>query len=254
MQHYYELQDLAIKDAWVAIGAFDGVHLGHQKIISKLTAGAYASSAPAVVLTFYPHPSMVLRGHRESFYLTTPEDKATLLGELGVDIVITYPFNQEVASLPAKDFIQKLIDHLGFKQLLVGYDFALGHNRQGDVPTLTEYGREFGFSVQPVDAFKLDEELVSSSIIRRMLEAGEMKKAAQYLGRPFSITGSVEEGDGRGHGLGFPTANLSIAREMAVPSSGVYACQVEWEGNIYRAVTNVGMRPTFEKEKVPQRV
>jgi riboflavin kinase/FMN adenylyltransferase len=197
---------------------------------------------------------MVLRGHRESFYLTTPEEKAALLGELGVDLVITYPFSQEAASLPAKDFIQKLIDHLGFKQLLVGYDFALGHNRQGDVPTLTEFGREMDFSVQPVGAFKLEEELVSSSIIRRMIAAGDMKKAAYYLGRPFSITGRVEEGDGRGHSLGFPTANLSVPREKAVPGSGVYACQVDSGEKIYRGVTNVGIRPTFEKEKVPPRV
>ncbi|HKJ27876.1 MAG TPA: FAD synthetase family protein, partial [Anaerolineales bacterium] len=132
MQHFYGLQDVHIKNAWLTIGSFDGVHLGHQKILKQLTAGAHAVGDPAVVLTFYPHPSVVLRGPRQSFYLTMPEEKASLLAEMGVDFVVTHPFTRQVAGTGPERFIRTLKDHLGFKQLWVGYDFALGRDRSGD--------------------------------------------------------------------------------------------------------------------------
>jgi riboflavin kinase/FMN adenylyltransferase len=254
MQQFYGLQDVSVQDAWLTIGSFDGVHLGHQQIVNQITAGAHAEGAPAVVLTFHPHPSVVLRGPRESFYLTTQENKAALLGELGVDILITHPFNQDVSSIPAQEFVNRLYHHLNIKQLWVGYDFALGHNREGTFPVLKGYGEALGFNVQAVDAFRIDGEIVSSSRIRRLLEAGEVNQAAGLLGRPFSLRGVVEKGDGRGRTIGIPTANLSISNEMAVPGAGVYAVRANMGGKTYQAVSNIGVRPTFETETVAPRV
>ncbi len=254
MQHKYGLQDVHIQKSWLAIGSFDGVHLGHQEIIRQITAGAHAVGAPAVVLTFYPHPSVVLRGVSQSFYLTLPHEKADLLGALGVDLVITHPFDREVAEIPPQVFIDTLQTHLGIEQLWVGYDFALGKDRAGDVPALKKMGAEIGFKVQEVQAYKLDGETVSSSRIRRLLENGEIEETNRRLGRTYTLPGSIIHGEGRGRRLGIPTANLGVDENRAVPGAGVYACRVAWQGRTYPAVTNVGVRPTFETEPVAPRV
>jgi riboflavin kinase/FMN adenylyltransferase len=254
MQHFYGLQDAKANGVCLSIGSFDGVHLGHQKIIKKLTAGAHEIGVPAAVLTFYPHPSMVLRGPRDSFYISTPEEKATLLGDLGIDLVITYPFDREVAQLSAEEFVTYLDQRLGIKQLWVGYDFSLGRDREGNLPVLQQLGLELGFSVHEVSALSLADQVVSSSRIRRLLEAGEVEQSAHLLGRAFKIRGEVVSGEERGRKLGFPTANLRIAKERVVPGPGVYASRVEHMGKTYRAVTNVGVRPTFEHEPVAPRV
>jgi riboflavin kinase/FMN adenylyltransferase len=254
MQHSFGLQDIQLQDTWLTIGSFDGVHLGHQKIIQKITAGAHREGAPAVVLTFYPHPSVVLRGPRNAFYLTMPEEKADVLTAMGIDLVVTYPFTYEVAGMTPRDFIQTLHKHLGFKRLMVGYDFALGRNRAGNVLRLKELGEEFGYQVKVVEAVKLDGEVVSSSRVRSHLEAGELASATQLLGRPFSLTGKVIPGDGRGKQIGVPTANLATHQERAVPAAGVYACRVHREGKVFPAVTNIGVRPTFETDPVQPRV
>jgi riboflavin kinase/FMN adenylyltransferase len=254
MQHFYGLQDVHIQNAWLTIGSFDGVHLGHQKIIKQIIANAHTAGNPAAVLTFYPHPSVVLRGPRQSFYLTLPEEKARLLGEMGIDYVITHPFTRQVAGTSAERFIRTLKEHLGFKQLWVGHDFALGRDRDGDVPALKKFGETMNFSVQETTAYKMGGEIVSSSRIRRLLEKGQVEDANQLLGRTFSLTGSVMHGDGRGKQLGIPTANLSVNEQMAMPGAGVYACWATIDGQRYQAVTNVGVRPTFETEPVQARV
>jgi len=237
MQHIYGLQDANVSGVWLSIGSFDGVHLGHQSIINKLTAGAHAAGAPAVVLTFYPHPSVVLRGPRESFYLTTPEEKAELLGALVVDLVITHPFNQDVAQMSAEDFIGQLVKHLGVEQLWVGYDFSLGRDREGSLPKLKEIGEKPEYNFR----------------IRGLLEAGDVESATSLLGRSFSISGEVVKGEGRGRKLGIPTANLSIAKERVVPGAGVYAGFITHQGKSYQSVTNIGVRPTFEDLPVAPR-
>jgi len=254
MSHSYRLQDLSIQDAWLTIGSFDGVHLGHQQIIRQLTAGAHAAGAPVVVLTFFPHPSVVLRGKENPFYLTMPEEKADILYAMGVDYVVIYPFDRQVASIEAQAFIEMLKHHLGFSQLWVGYDFALGRNREGNVPRLKQLGEEYAYRLQVVDPFKIGGEVVSSSRIRRALEQGQVNTASELLGRRYRLCGMVMEGDGRGKQIGIPTANLEIALERAVPGAGVYACQVIRKGTVYPAVTNIGVRPTFEKDPVPPRV
>lgn len=254
MQHFYGLQDVSYENAWLTIGAFDGFHIGHQKIIRQLTAGAHKMGVPAVVLTFYPHPSRVIYGPTKSFYLTMPDRKASLLGEVGVDAVITYPFNAQTASISAEDFIEELCEHLRFTQLWVGYDFALGHKREGSVPILKELGKKKGYDLKSIEAFKFDDEIVSSTRIREHIRRGEVMEASKLLSRPHAVNGIVTKGDGRGSKLGYPTANLSTHKSLIVPKEGVYACRVEIEGDLYNAVTNVGGRPTFEFEPVPSRV
>lgn len=254
MQHFYGLRDVSLKDAWLSIGSFDGVHLGHQQIIQKMTAGAHLQGAPAVVLTFYPHPNVVLHGPRQSFYLTDPEEKAELLGGYGIDAVITHPFNHQIANIEARQFIEDLFDHISFTQLWVGYDFALGRNRQGDRSLLWEVGQVKGFGVQVIEAYRLGGEIVSSTRVRELLEAGEVEQAAQLLSRPHRVNGLVVKGEGRGRKMGYPTVNLKISKERVVAGAGVYACLVTLDEKNLPAVVNVGVRPTFEYGPVSPRV
>jgi riboflavin kinase/FMN adenylyltransferase len=250
MQHYSALQDVSLKDAWLTIGSFDGVHLGHRQILENLTAGAHAVGAPAVVLTFYPHPTVVLHGPRESFYLTTPEEKAALLGQAGVDVVITQPFNLTVAEVSARDFLQELQTHLAFKQLWVGYDFAMGYNREGDVPALEALGEEMGYTLHTIKPVNVNGEVVSSTVIRNLLLQGDVQRAASLLGRFYHLSGKVVHGDGRGGRIGIPTANLATWIERVVPQPGVYVCYAHIGGQTWGAVTNIGVRPTFDTETV----
>lgn len=245
MQHYWSLDDVSLNNAWLTIGSFDGVHLGHQSILSKLVSGAQIERIPSVVLTFYPHPAVVLRNRQGAFYLTSPEERAALLGEYGVDTVITHPFTAQVAAQSARDFIAYLKRRLGFQHICLGYDFALGRGREGDIPTLERLGKEFNYSLSLVDPVEIDGEVVSSRKIRAALADGDVGLAQRYLGRPYWLTGRVIPGDGRGRTIGIPTANLEIWPERLIPRQGVYACRVEVDGTSLQAVTNIGLRPTF---------
>lgn len=248
MLHYWSLQDVNLKSSWLTIGSFDGVHLGHQEIVGKLTAGAHASGVPAVVLTFYPHPAVVLGKRNNTFYLTTPEERASLLGNLGVDMVITHPFNREIAELTAYQFMSYLVEHLSPSRLWVGYDFALGRGREGDVTTLQQLGQELGYLVEVMQPVRLEEEVISSSRVRALILEGEVRKAAELLGRPYRVSGRVVPGDGRGRTIGIPTANLSLWEHLVIPKTGVYACKAVVNSQEYGAVTNIGVRPTFKSD------
>ena len=254
MEHYRSLKGVRLQGAWLTIGAFDGVHLGHRALVEPFVAAAHAAGAPAVALTFFPHPSVVLQQQRTPFYLSTPDEKAELLGALGVDVVITHPFNRRVAAMSARAFVGELKAHLGLRMLWVGYDFALGRNREGDIPTLRRLGREMGFEVHVVEALRIDGEIVSSSRIRALLAAGEVEAANRLLGRPYRVSGRVVRGDGRGRSLGFPTANLRIWARRMVPAPGVYVARAHLEdGSTFGAVVNIGVRPTFEvRPKAPR--
>jgi riboflavin kinase/FMN adenylyltransferase len=254
MRHYRSLDGVRLHNVWLTIGSFDGVHLGHQEVVRNVVAGAHQAGALAVVLTFYPHPAAVLRKRQDPFYLTTPDERASLLGDLGVDVVITHPFNLEVAAMSARQFMTYLQAHLGLKRLYVGFNFALGRGREGDVPMLTRLGEELGYTVHVVPAVVVEGEVVSSSQIRAYLAEGDVERVARLLGRPYQIQGKVVRGDGRGKNLGFPTANLSVWAERALPKAGVYVCRAQVNGRVWGAVTNVGVRPTFENEPVPPRV
>jgi riboflavin kinase/FMN adenylyltransferase len=177
-----------------------------------------------------------------------------LLGELGVDFVVTHPFTHDLASMSAKDFITNLKSQFGLRYLYVGHDFALGHNREGDVTFLSQLGEEFDYRVEVIPPLEITGEVVSSSKIRAYLLAGDVKQANKLLGRPYRIKGEVVSGDGRGKTIGIPTANLSLWSKRAIPKAGVYACKAHVNGINWRAVTNIGVRPTFENGLATQRV
>jgi riboflavin kinase/FMN adenylyltransferase len=254
MQHYRSLQELSLERSRITIGAFDGLHLGHQRILKEMTAGAHADGSPAVLVTFHPHPDVVLRGARQSFYLTTPDEKAELAGRQGVDIVITHPFDKEVASLKAADFLNRLNSRLNIEQLWVGHDFVMGANREAGAAALSKLGAEMGFSLNVVSAVVLDGEVVSSSRIRELLLNGEVGRAAKLLGRAYQLSGLVEAGAARGKTIGFPTANLKIDSERVLPALGVYVCRSSMGASSWKAVVNVGVRPTFEDGAAAPRV
>ena len=243
-QHYHSLEAVQLANSWLTIGVFDGVHRGHQEIIHILTAGAHTSGAPAVVLTFEPHPAFVLAG-REIKCLTTPEERSALLQELGVDTVITMEFTRELANHSAEDFMAEIKRHLGLKKLVIGYDFALGKNRAGNFERLTEIGRELDYQVQALEPVRQGSEVISSTLIRKTVADGNVRQAAGWLARPYAMTGAVIPGDGRGRTIGIPTANVDIPLNKVLPANGVYACWARVDSKIHQAVVNIGLRPTF---------
>jgi riboflavin kinase/FMN adenylyltransferase len=246
MQHLYALNSLNLKNTWLAIGSFDGVHRGHQEIVRRLSSGAHAEGAQSVVLTFHPHPKIVLGKRKDFFYLTSPEERAAILGEYGIDLVITYPFDLQVAGTSARDFVEKIHTHLGFNRLWVGPDFALGRKREGDIPALRKLGSEFGFFLEAIAPVKISEIQISSSQIRTLLSEGKVEQAIDLLNRPYSLSGVVVPGDGRGRTIGIPTANLHVWEEKLLPGAGVYVCQALVNNRYHGAVTNIGVRPTFD--------
>ena len=248
MLHYWSLENLNIKNIWLTIGQFDGVHRGHQEIIHKLTAGAQSVQSPTGVITFFPHPAVVLGKREKPAYLTTPEERAVLLGDLGVDVVITHPFDSQVANTSAQDFMTNLVAKLNVTRLMVGHDFALGRDRTGDVTRLKELGKQLGYTLTVVPPVKIEGEVISSSVIRKSLFAGQVERAAKLLGRAYRINGTVIPGDGRGRTIGIPTANLKLWKERALPAAGVYVCRAQVNGKALGAVTNIGIRPTFKPQ------
>lgn len=244
MTHYQSLEAVSLTGSWLTIGVFDGVHRGHQEIIRQLTAGAHQSGAPAVLLTFSPHPAKVLAG-REIPCLTTPEERAEILFALGVDDVITMLFTRELADRTAEDFMAELKTRLGLRKLLIGYDFALGKGRAGDFQRLSQIGRELDYDVQAVEAVRLSEDVISSTLIRQTIADGTVALAAAKLGRYYSVQGPVIPGDGRGRTIGIHTANVDTPAEKALPANGVYATWAFVDGEKRPSVTNIGLRPTF---------
>jgi riboflavin kinase/FMN adenylyltransferase len=230
------------------VGVFDGVHRGHQEIIKKLTTGAHANGAPAVVLTFDPHPASVLGGH-EIKCLTLPDERAELLGELGVDAVITERFTRELSTVSAYDFMSRLTHQLGLRHLLIGYDFALGKGREGNAARLTEIGSELGYAVEVLSALSDESGVISSTEIRKLIEVGNVTEAARLLGHPYSLHGPVIHGDGRGRTIDVPTANIAYPPAKMIPAKGIYACWAYLKDRKYQAAINVGTNPTFTPDK-----
>ncbi len=245
MQHFHNIEEIHLEQSWLTIGSFDGVHLGHQQIIHDLVKGAHDNGQPAVVVTFFPHPQLIIKEEQRPYYLTLPDKRAQLLGDLGVDIILTYPFSREISQMRAKEFVALIHRRLQFSRLWVGYDFALGRNREGDPTYLKDLGQQFGYTLKEILPYYIDGELVSSSRIRKSIRNGEVREAAAYLGRSFEVTGTVIVGANRGKSLGFATSNLDVPQEMVDIKPGVYACLADVEGRTWKAVTNIGFRPTF---------
>src|SRR3990172_1772349 len=254
MQHFSSLEGVHLHESWLTIGSFDGVHLGHQEIIRHLVSEAHSREALAVAMAFFPHPAIVLGKRQNPLYLTTIEERAEIMGEMGVDVVITYPFDLQTANLSAREFIALLHEHIKFEGLCVGHDFALGKNREGNTEKLSLLGQEFGYQIELIAAVKNDDVIVSSSGIRTKILEGEIEQAMRFLGRHYRIKGKVIPGDGRGKTIGIPTANLEIWQEQAIPKTGVYAAWAKIRDRTFEAVVNIGVRPTFEPETSLPRV
>jgi riboflavin kinase/FMN adenylyltransferase len=233
------------KDMLLTIGVFDGVHLGHKYLIAQLIEHTRQQNLPSGVVTFRQHPRAVLSPQTKLPYLTNLEERTRLLKNEGVDVVAALSFDQELARLSAEQFVGLLKKYLRMRGLIVGPDFALGHNREGSANTLGRLGQEMDFSVTVIPALKINGEVVSSTAIRDALTIGNMKRVTDLIGRFFSLQGPVTTGAGRGSGLGFPTANLDIAPKQALPAEGVYATWAYIDGQAYQSMTDIGRRPTF---------
>src|ERR1041385_4796858 len=250
MKHFYSLSEAALdQSSIVTIGVFDGVHRGHQHLLAPLVAEAHATGRLAVVLTLFPHPDVVLRGLTGRHYLTSEEEKARLLGELGVDVVITQPFDDTVRQIRAADFVGQLLAHLKMTSLWLTADFALGYKREGNFAYLSDQGAQKEFEVRQIDLLSASADnvtsVISSSKIREALRAGKVEQAAEWLGRPYRVEGEVVHGDHRGRELGFPTANINAWSEQVLPANGIYACWATLGDERFMAVTSLGIRPQF---------
>ncbi len=247
MQIYRDLKDIKepFHNAHVTIGNFDGVHLGHMELFKAVVGRARQAGGTSIAVTFDPHPLKVLspKGIR---LISTTQQKIELVEQAGLDVLVIIPFNQAVAATSAGEFLDRvLLERIGMKDLVAGYDYALGKGRQGDVFFLQEQGEQKGFPVTVVDAQYVDGEIVSSTRIRELVIAGRMRDVRKMLGRFYQIRGDVQSGQQRGRKLGFPTANLRISEEDLCPKTGVYVTQVIYDGKQYGGVSNIGYNPTF---------
>ncbi len=246
MRHFRSLDEIQLKNSCLTIGSFDGVHLGHQAILSAMVSAAQADEIPSVALTFHPHPSTVIPDRPPIKYLSSPEEKAAILGTLGIDYVVTHPFDEGLSRLGPGAFIDLVQGRLNFQSLWVGPDFAFGRRREGNLKFLEDLSLKRGFRLHVLSPIELDGRVVRSSLIREALQRGEVALVSAFLGRRYEIRGEVTGGEGRGRKLGFPTVNLSVWPDRALPATGVYACLARAEGKDALAVTNIGFRPTFE--------
>ncbi len=253
MEIYTDLQQIhqPFSNAFVTIGNFDGVHLGHQMLFSEVVGKAYNQGGTSVAVTFDPHPLKVLRpdGIR---LISTTEQKINLIRMAGIDHLVIIPFTRELAATTATDFVDNiLVRTIGLQELVVGYDYAFGKGRQGNIDFLRARGRELGFPVTVVEAHYENGMLVSSTKIRELVTEGRMVDARRLLGRCYQIHGEVQRGRQRGgRELGFPTANLKISEEDLCPKKGVYVTQVVYGGKVFGGVSNIGYNPTFGENKL----
>ncbi len=234
------------RPAAVTIGVFDGVHRGHLGLLAQLRSAAAARELATAVVTFKNHPLTVLRPEIDVTYLMPFERRLALLEAADVDHVVPIEFTQAISQLTAREFVTALRDRLSMRHLVAGPDFALGKGRAGTLDVLRDLGGELGFEVTEADPSVAGGVRVSSTETRRRLTEGAVGEAAELLGRPFRLTGEVVKGDQRGRALGFPTANLKIAPQMALPADGIYATLAHVGERVLPSATNVGVLPTFE--------
>ncbi len=235
--------------AVVTSGTFDGVHIGHQKILRRLQELARETGGETVMITFWPHPRMVLRPDEPPVQLlTTFEEKLSLLKDLGIDHLVQIPFTREFSRLSSDEFIQQvLVDRIGTKHLVIGYDHHFGRNREGSFEYLKEHASDYGFAVEEISRQDIDRVGVSSTKIRRALEEGDVRTAREYLGRSYRLTGEVVQGDQIGRSLGYPTANLRIeSPHKLIPADGIYAVQVLHREQRHDGMLYIGHRPTIQ--------
>ncbi len=234
---------------FLAIGVFDGVHRGHQAVISTSADHAAASKGTPVVVTFDPHPEKVLRPQAAPHLLSATEHKIALIRALGVEHLLIITFDKQFAATEPEDFVQKLVIHSKpLREICVGHEWSFGKNRRGNLDLLKKLGAKFNFDVVGIPPVKINGAVVSSTAIRQAIEKGDLAKAAEMLGREYTILGTVTRGDNLGKKIGFPTANLSAHSEQ-FPPNGVYVAEARIDGELYRGVINLGIRPTVSSGK-----
>src|SRR5690606_8880160 len=242
--HHLKTEDLP--ETIAAIGFFDGIHRGHKEVITNAVNKAKAQQMESAVISFHPHPSVVLNNPDKPVqYITTIEEKEVLLEEIGVDRLYLITFNKELSSLSPEAFINHFIIGLHIKHLVAGFDFSFGHKGAGNMQNIQTFTKN-NFSVTSIDPVKNENKKVSSTRIRKFLASGDIAKVNELLGRPYETTGVVIEGDKRGRQLGYPTANLNVNEEKLLPTRGVYAVKVNYHNKIYEGMANLGVKPTFK--------
>ena len=231
------------KNTVVTIGTFDGVHIGHQKIVNRLVNQAELDS---VILTFFPHPRMVLQQDNTIKLLHTIEEKTSVLEQLGLDHLVIHPFTKEFSRLTAQQFVENiLVNQLKAKKIIIGYDHRFGRNRTADISTLKDFGEQYGFVVEEITKQDVDDVAVSSTKIRTALQKGQIEKANAFLGQPYMLTGTIVKGKGIGKTLGYPTANIQIEEAYKlIPKNGVYIVKTNFKGITYFGMMNIGTNPT----------
>jgi riboflavin kinase/FMN adenylyltransferase len=240
-----------LKGVFATIGNFDGVHLGHRYIFAKMIEEARQAGCKTVVISFDPHPKMVLHPDKRPFYLiSTPEEKISLLSEIGVDVYIIIPFSLEYAQTTAEKFVRDVLwNRLRIRKIIIGHDYTFGRSKQGNEAFISAEGKKLGFEVEAMNPFLIGNEIVSSTKIRQSILRGDVHFAATLLGRPYNISGRVVSGDKRGQELGFPTANVQANKEL-LPLTGVYAVRCLLGGRSLDGVLNIGFNPTFAGGKL----
>ena len=238
----------ATKPTIVTIGTFDGVHLGHCKILEQITKSAHSLHCESLVLTFFPHPRMVLQEDTEMKQLNTLDEKIELLDNLGIDNLIVHPFDKEFSRLTAEEFVKEvLVDVFKIKKIIIGYDHRFGRNRTATIDDLIQFGETYGFEVEQISAEEINEVSISSTKIRNALLEGNIELATRYLGYNYSLTGMISKGKQLGRTIGFPTANINIEEEYKlIPLKGVYIAKSVLNGKTFFGMMNIGNRPTVD--------
>lgn len=252
MKVYTALDNYNKQPSVVTIGTFDGVHLGHKKIINRLCKYSDSSNLSSLILTFFPHPRMVLNKGETLKLLNTIEEKKQRLEFLGIDALVIEPFTLEFANLSAKDYVKNIIvDKLNAKHIIIGYDHRFGKNRSANINDLITYGNEYGFTVEEISVKDVEDVSVSSTKIRQALHNGQIEKANKYLGYNFSLRGVVVKGRGIGKSLEYPTANIQIDSELKlIPKNGVYIVKSSDNEKLLWGMMNIGVNPTFNNSKL----
>jgi len=249
VQVYQGLEEFnKIENAVVTTGTFDGVHIGHQTILNRLIEISQKINGENVLLTFYPHPRMVLQADTDLKLINTIGEKTELLEQVGIDHLIIQPFTKEFSRITSLEFVRDiLVNQIGTTKLVIGYDHHFGRNREGSFEHLKEYGPLYGFEVEEIPAQDIDNTNISSTKIRKAITDGHISTANEYLGYQFSLKGKVVEGKKIGRELGYPTANIKIENQYKlIPANGIYAIEVIWKGENYQGMLNIGTRPTIE--------
>jgi riboflavin kinase/FMN adenylyltransferase len=248
MKIYRSIEDYdEDKRSVVTIGTFDGIHLGHQKILSRLIKSSKNKDLNSVVLTFFPHPRIILNKYNEVKMIDTLDEKIIHLNEIGIDSLVIHPFDKNFSLLSANQFIKDfLVDKLKIKHIIIGYDHRFGKGREASVTDLKNYADDYDFTVEEIKAQEIEKITVSSTKIRNSINQGDIKTTEKYLGRSFNLTGKVVKGDGLGKKINYPTANIFIEETYKIiPKDGVYLVETIIEDKLFNGMMNIGHRPTI---------